>query len=326
MGKYVYGIIDSGQRESFGTIGVGDSEVYSVQFEDLGAVVSDIVEDCKIGVEEARVHDEALRKIMQPHAVIPMSFGTVAKNEEEVKNILKCGQIELKKTLEKVHNRVQINIQISWDKFIFGSILSENQEIQELAREAQNNTSLSLKIELGRKTKSALDKKKSEYLAEIECTLRRLTCESEENKVNDPDTLMNAAFLVGKDKENEFYGALSMLEHKYQGRLKFTSLGPLPPYNFAKLVVKKIDFDAVEEARKTLGLSQEVSISTINSAYNRLVMQCHPDLYPNDDKAAEMFKKIKNAQSLLTKYCEHYLCSLQKTRVEETILIEENGA
>jgi hypothetical protein len=326
MGKYLYGIIDSGQRESFGTIGVGDSEVYSVQFEDLGAVVSDIVEDYKIGVEEARVHDEALRKIMQPHAVIPMSFGMVAKNEEEVKNILRCGQIELKKTLEKVHNRVQINIQISWDKSIFGSILSENREIQELAREAQNNTSLSLKIELGRKTKSALDEKKSEYLPEIERVLGRLTCESEENKINDPDTLMNAAFLVDKNKENEFYGALSMLEQKYQGRLKFTSLGPLPPYNFTKLVVKKIDFDAVEEARKTLGLSQEVSISAINSAYNRLVLQCHPDLYPNDDKAKELFKKIKNAQSLLTKYCEHYLCSLQKTRVEETVLIEENGA
>jgi hypothetical protein len=189
----------------------------------------------------------------------------------------------------------------------------------------QKTDSQSLKIELGSKAKSLLDEKKSEYLAEIDCTLRRLTCESEENKVNNPDTLMNAAFLVDKDKENEFYCALKMLEQKYQGRLKFTSLGPLPPYNFIKLAVRKIDFDAIEEARKTLGLSQEVSIVAINSAYNRLVRQCHPDLHPNDDKAEEMFKKMKNAKSLLTKYCEHYLCSLQKTRVEETILIEENG-
>ncbi len=48
MGKYLYGIINSEQRESFGTVGVGGSEIYSVQFEDLGAVVSDVVEDYKI--------------------------------------------------------------------------------------------------------------------------------------------------------------------------------------------------------------------------------------------------------------------------------------
>jgi preprotein translocase subunit Sec63 len=82
----------------------------------------------------------------------------------------------------------------------------------------------------------------------------------------------------------------------------------------------------LEDARKTLGLSCEVSISEINSAYNRLVRIHHPDINPYDLTAEAKFKKIKIAYDLLTRYCEHYLCSLQKTKVDQTILLEEKDS
>jgi len=326
MGKYLYGIINSENKKSFGNIGVGNGEIYSVQFEDVGAVVSDVFENCKIGMEEVKTHDEALRKIMQPQAVIPMSFGIVAKDEEEIRNILKRARMKLKKTLEKVGNKLQINVKISWDKDVLASILNENVEIRKLTLKAKENADQSMRIELGRKVKSALDEKKKEYMTEITSVLKRLSCDSEENKIPDQDTLMNAAFLVEKNREHEFYDKLDEMEKKYSHKLKFLAVGPLPPYNFTKLSVKRIDFDNVEEARKTLGLSCEVSISEINSAYNRMVRRYHPDLNPDDSAAEEKFKKIKNAYDLLTKYCEHYLCSLRKTKVEETIMVEEKDS
>lgn len=326
MGKYLYGIINSENKKSFGNIGVGNGEIYSVQFEDVGAVVSDVFENCKIGMEEVKTHDEALRKIMQPQAVIPMSFGIVAKDEEEIRNILKRARMKFKKTLEKVDNKLQINVKISWDKDVLASILNENVEIRKLTLKAKENADQSMRIELGRKVKSALDEKKKEYMPEITSVLKRLSCDSEENKIPDQDTLMNAAFLVEKNREHEFYDKLDEMEKKYSHKLKFLAVGPLPPYNFTKLSVKRIDFDNVEEARKTLGLSCEVSISEINSAYNRMVRRYHPDLNPDDPAAEEKFKKIKNAYDLLTKYCEHYLCSLRKTKVEETIMVEEKDS
>jgi len=326
MGKYLYGIINSENKKSFGNIGVGNGEIYSVQFEDVGAVVSDVFENCKIGMEEVKTHDEALRKIMQPQAVIPMSFGIVAKDEEEIRNILKRARMKFKKTLEKVDNKLQINVKISWDKDVLASILNENVEIRKLTLKAKENADQSMRIELGRKVKSALDEKKKEYMTEITSVLKRLSCDSEENKIPDQDTLMNAAFLVEKNREHEFYDKLDEMEKKYSHKLKFLAVGPLPPYNFTKLSVKRIDFDNVEEARKTLGLSCEVSISEINSAYNRMVRRYHPDLNPDDSAAEEKFKKIKNAYDLLTKYCEHYLCSLRKTKVEETIMVEEKDS
>jgi hypothetical protein len=181
----------------------------------------------------------------------------------------------------------------------------------------------SLKIELGKKVKAALDERKNEYMKNIRSILGDLSNGFKENKITDQDTIMSASFLVDKEKEQKFYGKLEELEKKYVKKLKFLCVGPLPPYNFTEIEIKKIDFKTVDDARKTLGLGLDVSVSEINSAYGQLARKYHPDLHPDDSLAEEKFKRIKNAHEVLTKYCEHYLCSLEKTKVEETILIQE---
>jgi len=325
MGRYLYGIIKSENRESFGNIGIDNSEVYTIQCNDVGAAVSDILENYEVGIEEVKIHEKVLRKIMETHAIIPMGFGTIAKDEAEIKNILKQARMKFKNTLEKIDNKLQINVKILWDKAILATILKENEEIRTMSKEAKEKTDQSLRIELGRKVKSALDEIKSEYIKNIQGALKGLSDGFEENKIIDQDTVMNASFLVDKKREQEFYDKLEELERKYEKKLKFLGVGPLPTYNFTKIKVKRIDFNIIEEARKALGLGQEVSISEINSAYDLLVRECHPDLRPDDPFAEKKFKKIKNAHDLLTKYCEHYLCSLEKSKVEETLLIQEKA-
>jgi hypothetical protein len=321
--KYVYGIVGSANEESFGCIGIDNSEVCVVRYEDIGTAVSDVPESFKIDIEEAGVHEKALQKIMETHTVIPIGFGVVAKDETEIRNVLKRARKKFQHILKDIDHKVQINVKISWNKAILVSILEENEEIRTLSREMKENNDQSLRIELGRKVKSALDRKKNECMENIEVALKSLADGFKENKVLDQDTLMRASFLVDKRREQEFNDGLEELERKYRGKLEFEGIGPLPPYNFTNLEMKKIDFNAVEEARRILDLGQETSMSEVNSAYNLLVRECHPDLHPDDSLAEEKFKKLKNAHELLTKYCEHYLCSLEKSRVEETLLIQE---
>lgn len=326
MRKYLYGIIRLENRKSFGNIGIGNSEVYTIQSKDVGVAVSDIPENYDVGIEEATIHEGALRKIMETHAIIPMSFGIITKDETEIKNILKRARMKFKKVLKKIDNKLQINVKISWDKSILRTIVKENEEIRTLINEVKEKADQSLSIELGRRVKSALDERKSECMKNIQGALEGLSEEFEENKINDPDTVMNTSFLVDRKREQEFYNKLEELEKKYQKKLRFLGVGPLPPYNFTKIEVERIDSNVVEEARKALGLDEEVSMSEINSAYDLLVRECHPDLHPDDPLAEENFKKIKNAHDLLMKYCEHYLCSLKKSRAKETLLIQEKAS
>ena len=325
-GRYLYGIIETEKRESFGNIGVGNSKVYSIQHEGIGAIVSDIPLGYKIEVEEVMTHEKALRKIMEIRTIIPMGFGVISKNEAEIKNILKRARMKFKNTLEKIRNRVQINVKISWNTAILASILGENEEIKTLAAEAtkKKTTDQSLKIDLGRKVKSVLDERKNQYLKNIHSVLGDLSSGFKENKITDQDIVMNASFLVDKEQEQKFYGKADELEKEFDKNLMFLVVGPLPPYNFTGIEIKKMDSKIIEDARKTLGLGRETSMSEINSAYNRLAQKYHPDVHPDDSFAEEKFKKIKKAHDVLMKYCEHYLCSFQKSKVEEALLIQEN--
>jgi hypothetical protein len=326
-GRYLYGIIEKEKKESFGNIGVGNSEVYTIQHEDIGAVVSDIPANYKVEVEEAVTHENALRKIMETHTIIPMDFGVIARSKAEIKDILRRAQMKFKNTLEKIRNKVQINVKISWGKPILASILGENEEIKTLAAETTKKKigDQSLKIELGRKVKSALDERKNEYLKNIHSVLEDLSSGFKENKITDQDTIMNASFLVDKEQEKKFYDKTDELEKEHEKKLMILVVGPLPPYNFTEIEIRKMDFKTIDDARKTLVLGQEISMSEINSAYDQLARKYHPDLHPDDLFAEEKFKKIKNAHAMLTKYCEHYLCSLEKSKVEENLIIQEKG-
>jgi len=324
MNKYLYGIIESESKESFGDIGVGNSEVYTVRHEGIAAVVSDIPIDYKIELEEAKAHEKVLLKVMETHTVIPMGFAVLAQDETEIKNILKRARVRFKSALEKMEKKLQINIKVSWDKAILAEILRESEEIRALAAEArERDDDQSLKIELGSKVKSALDERKDEYLRGILNVLRGLSNDFREKKITDQDVVMNHSFLVDQKQQKEFYKKLDELEEKYKKKLTFLCVGPLPPYNFTEIEIRRMNFDTLEEARKTLLLDREVSLAEINCAYEQMVRKCHPDLHPDDPLAEEEFKKAKKAHEVLTKYCEDYLCSIEKPRVEETFLIQE---
>jgi len=324
--RYMYGIIETEKRENFGNIGVGNSKVYTIQHDGIGAVVSTIPLDYKIEMEEALTHEKVLREIMKTSPVIPIGFGIMTRNESEIKNILKRARIKFKNTLEKITDKLQINVKISWNKTVIASILCENKEIQKLATEARKNPAdQSLKIELGRKVKSILDERRNKHLKNIHTVLGDLSNGFKENKIMDQDTIVNASFLVDKEQERRFYDKIDELEKEYDKELVLLVIGPLPPYNFTGIEIKKVDPETVEDARKTLELSQETSVSEINAAYDRLTRKYHPDLHPNDSFAEERFKNIMNARDLLKKYCEHYLCSFERPKVETTLLIHEKN-
>lgn len=321
---YLYGVVESKSRESFGNIGLHKGEVYIIEHEGIGAVVSRVPLDYSVEVEEAKVHERALRTIMETYAVIPMGFGVIAKDEAEIVNILRRAPIMFKKMLEKIHDKVQINVKISWEKGVLVEILGEDEEIRSMSKEASKRPGdQALKVELGKRIKAALIEKGKKYLPDIMGTFTGLSEEFREKEIKGEDTLMNTAFLVEKDRLQEFCFMVDELEIKYAKKLQILAISPLPPYDFTGIRIGKMNFNTLEDSRKTLGLEEDVTIHEINSVFHRLAQECHPDLHPEDPDAPKKFRKIKKASDTLIEYCEHYLCSLRKPEVDETLIIKE---
>jgi hypothetical protein len=91
-GKYVYCIIEANDPLRFGPIGIGadPSDVYTVHYRTLAAVVSDApLEVLDSTRENVLAHERVNETVMREHTVIPMSFGTIFKTREDIVELLR---------------------------------------------------------------------------------------------------------------------------------------------------------------------------------------------------------------------------------------------
>ena len=75
-------------------------------------------------------------------------------------------------------------------------------------------------------------------MREIYETLRAICVASRDNKPIGDKMIMNAAFLLEREREAEFDAAVNRIAKKFGDRLNFKYTGPWPPYNFVNIRLK----------------------------------------------------------------------------------------
>lgn len=326
-GKYVYGILNDNEKRSFGEIGINREEVYTINFKDISAMVGDLpLKTYKVTREKLLAHEKVLREVMGAHTIVPMTFGTIAKDEKDLDNMLGRMYADFKQVLEKIENKLQIDVKVIWNKdIIYTYILREDEKIRrlnEMVSKEPADKSYNKRVELGKRVMTAVDEKKEKYIKEITGALEPYIENSQLNKLADDKMIMNTSFLVDKENEKQFYKKVDEMDDKYGADVQVIAIGPLPPYNFSHIEIKKMDFKTIDSARRTLGLGKKVTMSEIEEAYNHLAFQFHPDRN-SDLSANEKFKKIERAYSTLRDYCSQDVCSFQRKDVERALMVRK---
>lgn len=243
-GKYVYCIIRQAEPRDFGDIGIGGStRVYTVHHRDLAAVVSDtpiVIYDPTR--ENVLAHEFVNETVMREFTVIPMSFGTVFRSENDVGELLRSTYDAFTDVLEKMQDKIEFGVQIRWDRDkVVTSIEEENDEIRRLKDEITRNAASSTyfaRMQLGRLIESALEDCAGRYVANVHDELKRASVASRSNKVIGDRMILNAAFLVNRADEKSFDDAVKELSRRYEQLLTFKYTGPWPPYNFVNIKLK----------------------------------------------------------------------------------------
>ncbi|HKT26227.1 MAG TPA: GvpL/GvpF family gas vesicle protein [Terriglobales bacterium] len=244
-GRYVYGVIEARDPLSFGKIGIGGAgeNVYSVHHGDVAAVVSKtpvfIFDPTR---ENALAHEHVIETVMKNNTIIPMSFGTVFRTDDDIREVLKSIYPSLKDVLKQMANKLEFGLKVTWDRDrIVEELKRENEEIHrfqhELTRKHLQSTYFA-RMQLGRMIDKALAERAAEVVREIYDGLRAVCVASRDNKVIGDKMIMNAAFLIQKDKEPEFDAAVNAVAQKFGDRLNFKYTGPWPPYNFVNIRLK----------------------------------------------------------------------------------------
>jgi hypothetical protein len=93
-------------------------------------------------------------------------------------------------------------------------------------------------MQLGRMIDKSLAERSTQYVREIYEALRAVCVASRDNQPIGDKMIMNAAFLVERNREAEFDSVVNRIARKYGKRLKFKYTGPWPPYNFVNIRLK----------------------------------------------------------------------------------------
>ncbi len=244
-GKYVYCIIESNEPRSFGPIGIGGrgDEVYTIHHGDLAAVVSDTpVQPYDPTRENALAHERVNDTAVKEFTVIPMSFGTVFVSEQNVVEFLKDTADPLRDVLQRMKGKIEFGLKVNWDpEMVLQEIEEESEDIRRLKEEIMSNRLVSTyfaRMQLGRLVEQAMAEKSDAYVREIYDHLRDCAIASRQNKSIGDKMILNAAFLVERDKPGQFDAKVQEIARRYEGKLRFVYTGPWPPYNFVKFRVK----------------------------------------------------------------------------------------
>jgi len=201
-GRYVYCIIPwegSHSRLSFGDLGIeGSGEVYAVPCGDIAAVVSNApFKEYVLTEDNVRTHNQVTTLVMEEYPVVPMAFGMAFKNEEVLKGVLQKLRGDLRKALKEVEGKTELGIKV---------ILPMGADIDEDA-----------------------------FASEIK-VLRELATQCKLGKRFSERLILNAFYLVAKEKVEAFLGAAKALEEKFK-QLRVQCTGPWPPFNFVTIKV-----------------------------------------------------------------------------------------
>jgi len=309
-GKYIYGVINSSAEECFD---MGEVAAYTICFEGIAAVVSDseIVDYNHMPKDSlARLlvsHQQLIEKVMTKHTIIPMRLGTFASSDEEVSMILSTGYRTIKDILEKTKDSVEIDVVATLCDFkSFLQEVSQEDEITQLKQSLLNKeggVTIDDQMKVGVLVKNHLDKKKEILANQIQTALGEITQNLKAHDLMDDKMVLNTAFLLDKNRQKEFEQKLDQINDKFEDKLNFRCVGPLPPYSFYTLEVKKPQFEEIDWAKKKLGLKDDfITAIEIQKAHRRTAMTCHPDKNPNTPNIEQKFEEMTRAYKILLDY------------------------
>jgi hypothetical protein len=242
-GKYVYCIIEAVDQLRFGSIGIGaqPSEVYTVHYRNLAAVVSDApLEVLDSTRENVLAHERVNETVMRDYTVIPMSFGTIFKTREDIVELLRSAAEAFGDVLNKMQNKLEFGLKVLWDRDqAIRELEKDDEDIGRLKLEisSQKGPTYFARMQYGRLVDAALQARSERYVAEILNELRDVSVASRINKPIGDKVIMNAAFLISRDREAAFDAQVKAVASRFD-RLTFKYTGPWPPYNFVNIRLK----------------------------------------------------------------------------------------
>ena len=231
---YVYGVIASSAPSIPPVDGVGSVAVRAVRHAGLAVLVSPIA-DTALRARDVRAHWRVLEHAFEQTTVLPVRFGTVMSNEDDVRErLLEPNAERLAELLEAMDGMIQLNVKGRYDEqSLLRDILRETPALERLRARAQRpGAPMAEQIALGQQVERAIAQQRARDTEAVRSALEGLATASRDQDVRHPDAF-NIAFLVARDSTDDFSEGVGSLRHALGERIELRYVGPVPPFHFA---------------------------------------------------------------------------------------------
>ncbi|MFC5712627.1 GvpL/GvpF family gas vesicle protein [Thalassorhabdus alkalitolerans] len=243
-GKYLFCIIQTNEEKTFGKAKLAGEhrKVYTISHKGVSMVVADApVEIYEPSRQNVKAHQEMVASVMEQFTVIPMSFGNVLKGEEDVKILLEKLLPQCDEIFPRIDNKIEVGLKLIGKKEWIEKQAKEQPALKHLeSNVAQRNKDAGYyeKIRLGEAARNFMVALQVEFEEEIFNPLAKIADAAKSNEAISERMLLNGAFLVDKEKEEEFDKKVNELYEKWKEQIDFKYTGPWPAYNFIDIKLK----------------------------------------------------------------------------------------
>jgi hypothetical protein len=239
---WVYGVVPAGASlQELERRGDRLPEVWVVESGDLAAIAGDAPEqDAKGTRNQALAHARVLEAAIVDSPVVPFRFGIMVPGDQEVgSDLLDAHHDELAQLLKKVEGWVQMTLKVYYDEdAVLREILENEPEARKL-REAMNEGSeeatRDVRVRLGELISKAIEQRRERDSADILEHLKPASIAAVVDPLEKEFMVLNAPFLVERERQQEFEEAVDEVAQERQERLRFRLLGPMPAYSFLEV-------------------------------------------------------------------------------------------
>jgi len=235
---YVYGVIRTTDAQPVRAPGVGiGSPVRVVQSTTLCAVTSDVERGyVHASREDLQRHMRVLQDVAAFATVVPLKFGTVMPDEEAViRELLQARRSDLERLLAALDGRVELSLRATYEEIVLSEVVEQDAEVASLRERVRGRDEASTyyeRIRLGELVAAAMVAKRRQDTADVLAKLQPLAEDVRLGDVSHERSVLSAAFLVRRERLEEFDSAAAQVAAEQEARIKFRYAGPLPPYSF----------------------------------------------------------------------------------------------
>jgi|KBSSwiStaDraftv2_1062776.scaffolds.fasta_scaffold258085_3 gas vesicle protein GvpL/GvpF len=227
---YVHGVTraDAGVVEAAGATAVAGGG--------LVAVVSTAERETR-AAELMRRHWRVLEAVAEQATVVPVQFGTAMTSEEAVaEEFLGPRREALEAQLDAFDGKVQLSLKGTYDEAaLLRSVVEGSPAVAKLRERVRGLSEAAghfERVRLGELVAAEVDQRRERDAEALHARLDGLAVATSREQVSGLQAAVNAAFLVERERADEFARAVAALGDELGDRIALRLLGPLPPYSF----------------------------------------------------------------------------------------------